>query len=446
MRLHTHVVLPAMLVFVLSACSVSRKLDKSAQKLILKEEGLNQAHVGISIYDLQKASYLYNYQGDKYFIPASNTKLFTMYAGMRYLGDSLPGIRYAETSDSIYLLPTGDPSLLHPDFPVHPVIDFLKSNKKELVIQQENWREKELGYGWSWDDYNSSYMAERSPLPVYGNTIRWTQVLEKSESEDGQLQNEAFVYSEPEVSWKVNFNPAKTSSFSVIRDRYSNQFTISEGKEILKTMEIPFVTNGLFSALDLLRDTNGRSILLVPGENTRKADRVLYSKPTDSLLKLMMLRSDNFYAEQVLLMASQQVYGWMNTRKMIDTILKADLKGLPHAPNWVDGSGLSRYNLFTPVDMVWILEKMERDFGRNRLDAMLASGGKGTLSNYYTDLGDAMKAKTGTLSGQVALSGYLTTKKGKRLIFSVLVNNHQTSAVKVRRAIEAYLQKLWERY
>ncbi|MCG7859577.1 hypothetical protein MD537_21545, partial [Flavihumibacter sediminis] len=111
------------------------------------------------------------------------------------------------------------------------------------------------------------------------NIIRWTQVLEKSESENGQLQNEAFVYSEPEVSWKVNFNPAKTSSFSVIRDRYSNQFTISEGKEILKTLEIPFVTNSLFSALDLLRDTIGRSILLVPGENTRKADRVLYSQP-----------------------------------------------------------------------------------------------------------------------------------------------------------------------
>ncbi|MCG7859941.1 D-alanyl-D-alanine carboxypeptidase, partial [Flavihumibacter sediminis] len=90
--------------------------------------------------------------------------------------------------------------------------------------------------------------------------------------------------------------------------------------------------------------------------------------------------------------------------------------------------------------------KMEREFGRNRVDAILASGGKGTLSNYYSDLGDAIKAKTGTLSGQVALSGYLTTKKGKRLIFSVLVNNHQTSAVKVRRAMEAYLRKVWERY
>lgn len=445
MRLHTTVV-PALLVLLLSGCSVSRKLDQSAKKLLLNESGLKQAHIGISIYDPLTARHLYSYQGDKYFIPASNVKLFTMYAGMRFLGDSLPGIRYAETADSIYLQATGDPSFLHPDFADHPVLDLLKSNQKELVIQQDNWREKELGYGWSWDDYNSSYMAERSPLPVYGNSIRWTQVLEKSESEDGRIVNEALVYSEPEVSWKVNFNPAKTTSFSVIRDRYTNQFTISEGTEILKTLEIPFVTNGVFSALDLLRDTVGRSVVLVPGETTQKADRVVYSQPTDSLLKLMMLRSDNFYAEQVLLMASQELLGWMNTRKIIDTLLKTDLKGLPHAPNWVDGSGLSRYNLFTPDDMVWLLEKMEREMGRERVERILSPGGKGTLSNYYTDLGESIKAKTGTLSGQVALSGYLTTKKGRRLLFSVFVNNHQTSAVKVRRSVEAYLQKVWDWY
>jgi D-alanyl-D-alanine carboxypeptidase/D-alanyl-D-alanine-endopeptidase (penicillin-binding protein 4) len=445
MRLHT-IVVPALLVLLLSGCSVSKKLDQSAKKLLLNETGLKQAHIGISIYDPLTATHLYTYQGDKYFIPASNVKLFTMYAGMRFLGDSLPGIRYAETADSIYLQATGDPSFLHPDFAAHPVLDLLKSNQKELVIQQDNWREKELGYGWSWDDYNSSYMAERSPLPVYGNTIRWTQVLEKSESEDGRIVNEALVYSEPEVSWKVNFNPAKTTSFSVIRDRYTNQFTISEGTEILKTLEIPFVTNGVFSALDLLRDTVGRSVVLVPAETTRKADRVVYSQATDSLLKLMMLRSDNFYAEQVLLMASQEMLGWMNTRKIIDTLLKTDLKGLPHAPNWVDGSGLSRYNLFTPDDMVWLLEKMEREMGRERVERILASGGNGTLSNYYTDLGESIQAKTGTLSGQVALSGYLTTKKGRRLLFSVFVNNHQTSAVKVRRSVEAYLQKVWDWY
>lgn len=420
-------------------------MNRSAHDLLLEQEGLKQAHIGISIYDPERARFLYNYQGDKYFVPASNVKLFSLYAGLKYLGDSLPGIRYAETADSIYLEATGDPTLLHPDYEVHPVIDWLKSNSKELVIHQDNWVEKELGYGWSWDDYNSYYMAERSPLPVYGNIIRWTQVLEKNESEDGSLVNEAFVYSEPEVSWKVNFSAGRKSSFSVVRDRYTNQFTITEGPEILHTLEVPFVTNGVFSALDLLRDTLGRSILLVPREQTRAVNKTMYSHPTDSMLKAMMYRSDNFFAEQVLLMTSQQQIGLMNTAKIIDTLLKSDFKSIPHVPKWVDGSGLSRYNLFTPQSFIWLLDKMQKEFDHDRVYSILPPGNKGTLANYYTEMPDAIRAKTGTLSNHVALSGYLTTKKGKTLLFSILVNNHQTSVSLVRRSVESFLQKLWEK-
>ena len=138
-----------------------------------------ESHVGISVFDADKKEFLYNYQGDKYFVPASNAKLFSLYAALQYLGDSIPGLRYAETTDSIYLQPTGDPTFLHPDFISQPVFDWLKKSSKELVINDGNWNEKQLGYGWSWDDFNSSYMPERSPLPVYGNIIKWTQVIEK---------------------------------------------------------------------------------------------------------------------------------------------------------------------------------------------------------------------------------------------------------------------------
>ena len=134
----------------------------------------------------------------------------------------------------------------------------------------------------------------------------------------------------------------------------------------------------------------------------------------------------------------------MNTHQIIDTLLKSSLKGLPHPPKWVDGSGLSRYNLFTPQDFIWLLEKMEKEMGRERVFGMLPGADQGTLSNYYSEMAGAIHAKTGTLSGHVAISGYLTTKKGTNLLFSVLVNNHQTSAVKVRRSVEAFLQKLWE--
>ena len=139
-------------------------------------------------------------------------------------------------------------------------------------------------------------------------------------------------------------------------------------------------------------------------------------------------------------MLSNEKLGLMNDEKIIDTLLKTDFKDLPQKPRWVDGSGLSRYNLFTPQDFVSILDKMKNEFGMDRIKVIFPTGGEGTLSNYYKADSNYFFAKTGTLSGVVALSGYLFTKKNKLLIFSVLVNNHQASATAVRRVVEKFLQ------
>ncbi|MEN9298927.1 MAG: hypothetical protein RLZZ429_1240, partial [Bacteroidota bacterium] len=159
-------------------------------------------------------------------------------------------------------------------------------------------------------------------------------------------------------------------------------------------------------------------------------------------LRPMMHQSDNFFAEQMLLMVSDEILGVMNDRKVIDTLLKMHFSELTQKPNWVDGSGLSRYNLFTPMHFISLLQKMSQEFSWDRITTILPTGGTGTLNNFYKPLQYKIFAKTGTLSGQVALSGYLITKKNRKLIFSVLVNNHQTSAVTVRRAVEAFLMNL----
>jgi len=82
----------------------------------------------------------------------------------------------------------------------------------------------------------------------------------------------------------------------------------------------------------------------------------------------------------------------------------------------------------------------------NRLQDVLPTGNDGTLTNYYKTLEGKIFAKTGTLAGVVALSGYLQAKSGKQLLFSVLVNNHNGSAAAVRRAVEKYLLAVWEKY
>jgi D-alanyl-D-alanine carboxypeptidase/D-alanyl-D-alanine-endopeptidase (penicillin-binding protein 4) len=133
----------------------------------------------------------------------------------------------------------------------------------------------------------------------------------------------------------------------------------------------------------------------------------------------MMHQSDNFFAEQILLMASNELLGYMNDEKIIDTILNADLRDVPQKPQWMDGSGLSRYNLFTPQSFVYILNKMKNEFGLERLKNILPTGGEGTLAAYYKKDAGFIFAKTGTLSNHCALSGFIITRKNRLLIFSV---------------------------
>ncbi|RZK30426.1 MAG: hypothetical protein EOO61_19285, partial [Hymenobacter sp.] len=113
---------------------------------------------------------------------------------------------------------------------------------------------------------------------------------------------------------------------------------------------------------------------------------------------------------------------------------------------WVDGSGLSRYNLFTPQDIVTVLLKIKNEFGLERIRNILPKGNTGTLTNYYEKIGPAIFAKTGSLGGQVALSGYLTCKTGKLLLFSIMINNYTNSGRAVRRAIEKFVLQVWEKY
>ena len=428
---------------ILSSCSLQKQISKSVSPFVLNDSSLKTAHVGISIYEPAANKYWFNYQGEHYFTPASNTKIPTCYAAMRYLGDSLEGALKMETDTAIFILPTGDPTLLHPDFKNQPVISFLKNATKKIYITDLLWKDHPLGSGWSWDDYNDSYMAERSPMPVYGNIIKWTQ--------ENNGIDPSVIYSTPEVNWQVDFDTAQASNFFVQRSVAENHYTITEGKEKLKEQEVPFVTNGISAALELLPDTIHKTISLATGYQRSFLDRsvretTIHSQPTDSVLKPMMHRSDNFFAEQVLLMVAHKFNISMSDERVIDTLLKTIFKDLPQKPGWVDGSGLSRYNLFSPKDLVFILNKMKNDFGMERIKNLFPSGNEGTLANYYVSESGSIFAKTGTLSGVIALSGFLYTKKNKLLIFSVLVNNHNSSGTRVRRAVEKFIHTIRERY
>ena len=419
----------------LSSCSLQQKISKSAQQVI-NDSSLLTAHVGISIYEPQSGKYWYNYQGDKYFVPASNTKIPTCYAAMKYLGESIRGLDYIETDTILFIRPTADPTFMHRDYRTQPAFEYLSASNKKLAFITPKWEAEVYGSGWAWNDYNFDYMAERSELPIYGNVIEYNLLQEGNKYKlKGDIRFFRYALNEYVVPL--------TPKIRIRRRRVDNTFDVFSSSGTFTKVQIPFRT---FENQRLLEDTLKKAWLdnVYPPSDAKFTS--IYSRPTDSLVKPMMHRSDNFFAEQSLLMVSNERLGLMNDEKIIDTILKTDFKDLPQKPRWVDGSGLSRYNLFTPQDFVTILKKMKDEFGMDRLKVILPTGGEGTISSYYKTDSNFIFAKTGTLSGVVALSGFLYTKKGKLLIFSTLVNNHQASATAVRRAVEKFIQGIRNEY
>ena len=423
----------------LASCSPVRTITK-AERFFLNDTAVKNAHVGISIYDAGKAKYVYNYQGDHYFTPASNTKLFTCYVAMKHLGDSIIGLKYYQTADTLYLLPTADPTLLYRDFTVNPVINFLSRNKKPVSISDAYWKDHRWGEGWSWDDYMEDYMAERNAMPVYGNVAHTTFTYDSVNNVTHFVQAPDVTSS---VSYTVNGNLQKPSIYrSISADSFSIQYPKNN---IEWKSDVPFITNNIYTAVKLVGNKNWVvSHSEAPFVLTQY--KKLYSQALDSMLKPMMYRSDNFYAEQSLLMVSNELLGYMNDRAVIDSLIKTDLKDLPQQPSWVDGSGLSRFNLFTPENLVTLLIKMKNEFGLQRMQNVLPKGNTGTLEDRYIKVGNNIFAKTGTLNGVVALSGYLVCKSGKLVLFSVLVNNHNDKASAVRSAIEKFITGIWEKY
>ena len=433
------------ILLLLVGCSAARQgstpppQKSNALSVLLKNPALQPAHIGISIYDIARDSFIVNYQHNKFFVPASNIKIATCYAAMRWLGDSSLSFRVAENDTAIFVEPAGDPSFLHRDFLQQPALEWLKTQTKPLYFSDQHWQSQQWGSGWAWSDYDAAYMAERSALPIYGNTIRWEQVWAMNPYDD---ELAATVTSDPPTDWPVNFsinNP--DSSFRVERAFAENYFTIYEGKEDNPRVELPFVTHGIRSALQILEGVLEKPVHYydrkLPGSLVWKP---LYSQPLDSILKTMMTHSDNFLAEQLLLGVSYKLTGILNEQVAIDSMLKTTLSDLPDLPRWADGSGLSRYNLFTPRDFVMILKKMRAEVGMERIKTVFSAGGRGTLANYFMAKEPYLYAKTGTLSGVVTLSGFIDDEKGNPYIFSILVNNHRATATEVRRAVELYLK------
>jgi D-alanyl-D-alanine carboxypeptidase/D-alanyl-D-alanine-endopeptidase (penicillin-binding protein 4) len=165
------------------------------------------------------------------------------------------------------------------------------------------------------------------------------------------------------------------------------------------------------------------------------------SAPLAEDLRITDKVSQNLHAEMLLRAVARARRGIGSREAGLEEMKTfLDEAGIPRdAYSFNDGSGLARLNLVTPAAVVRLLRYMWNSPARGAWTGLLPVGGQdGTLSNRFTGTLAAgrIRAKTGTLSGVSALSGYATRPRGGTLAFAILVNNYLGDGQEVRAAMD----------
>ena len=420
-----------------------RKIIKDINEL----SGFNQAYVGFQLYDPEKDKIIASHLEDKYMTPASNTKLFTFYTGVKILGNEVPSMYYIISGDSLIFWGAGNPLFLHPEIGDITVLEFLAERTEQLFYWARPTHEERFGPGWGWDDYQGYYSAEKSVFPIYGNST-WSYINRKQgviEVFPKRLKN----------NFRMNIDSIISQKNSIQRTEFLNDFnytiglpdSIASDSIIIDEYARPFnYSDDLFRKL--LSDTLKKAVREYQGLPDFKSSNTLFGLSIDTLYKNMLQPSDNLFAEQILMMASDQISDTLNTTNAIDYMLENHFSEWTDQLNWVDGSGLSRYNMFTPRTIVHLLNLLRDEIGEDRLFELLPAGGiSGTIEDWYkSETGPYVFAKTGTVRNNHCLSGFLKTKKGKTLIFTFMVNHYTSSTSEVKESMQQMLQKIRNAY
>lgn len=413
------------LIVCLQACGTHQMMAKKIDKVFKRSDIIKQYHVGFALYDLSKERMIFQKDANIYYTPASNTKLFTYYAGLKIAADSIPSLRYVEQGDSLIFWGTGDPSFLHTVLKGTKAFDFLKNSNKKLFFSPGRYTGSFYANGWQWDDYNEYYQPEINELPLFDNVLLFRTDVNAAV----QIMPLSFT------SKLLKDSSLNSKSFRVIREYDQNVFHLPSTKTPASyRQQIPYKTSTA-TTLSLLTDTLHRSIGLSNLKMPSNA-KTIFNLNSDSIFKQMLLPSDNFVAEQLLLTYADRLGIELNAGKVISYVEKEYLSSLPDKPVWADGSGLSRSNLFTPRSMVALLELIYKEVNNEqKLFSMLPAGGKsGTLRTAYPQTSNPFVfGKTGSLSNNHNQSGFVRTKKDKVYIFSFMNNSFVMPTAEVRK-------------
>lgn len=412
----------AVFLFLMSlAVSGQRFSERKIERLLRKFPVFDQAHVALSVEPLNTSRPKAYYKGAKYMTPASNTKLLTFLAALQNF-DSLPALYYQKKDSIMHFKSTGYPLLFHPLYS-DPELDAFFDQEYHWYYHAPKSGFNALGPGWSWDDYPYYFAAESSPFPIFGNTTR--------------------LITSPELP--PQFTPKTLEKHLILdtlvqninRERFANRFYWNpKNLKAKDTLYRPFITSdSLF--VRLLEDQINSAVEWVKKPDSLIQWNLFYSRQEKLLYQALLQDSDNGIAEALMNMIAQRNFDEMNVQKTIDTLKLQWKSWLPDPIEWVDGSGVSRYNMMTPRTLTAVLKKIHRAIGLSAIKSYFPkSNTSGTLKN---DPNREVYAKTGTLKHNHNLSGYWISAKGNVYVFSIMANHFTAPTSEIKKGFSDLL-------
>lgn len=458
---------------------------QSRIRLALSRPEIRRGNVGVKVVALDSGRVLFEENAEKYFMPASNMKVFTVATAIERL---TPNFRFL-TSVFANARPDGS-GTIKGDLTIYGRGDIsistafyerdyfrgldiladrivqagVKRIEGDLVGDESYFTGEPVPYGWEWDDMQWYYGAEVSALPLNDNAVDLSV-------QPAKIGLPCIVNIQPSSIVFRILNTCRTSDakenrdLTVKKDLDQNVLTISgtmpAGGAAFREPVTVSRPADLFVALLKQRlelkgvTFTGRSRVIGAKDKTMLAvastnapvELVRFESPALGLIAAKTMKpSQNMYTETLLWTLGQEYrdarvmnFGQSDRNPFLNSkstsaergvfVVKQFLNEIGVAPDGIiqyDGSGLSRHNLVTPAALVQVYRYMAAQ-SRNSavwMSAQPVAGVDGTLRNRFkgTRAAGNVLAKTGTIDQVSALSGYVTTATGERLVFSVIVN------------------------
>ncbi|EKE01058.1 MAG: hypothetical protein ACD_21C00228G0007 [uncultured bacterium] len=459
LKIVTFCVLLLLCQFTVAASSLE-KVQPSIDRLIKNcDPNIN---VGIMVKSLNTGKIIYQKNADQLFMPASVLKIFPAAAALTSLGPNYVfqtkvlaqdvAVNQGTLNNDLYFYFDGDPTLTQQDIDnlITTVAQFgIHTINGNIYIDDTVFDQEVSGPGWMWDERNFCYAAPTSAIIIDKNCFSLQITTPQKPNKPATLTSnnyEKFISIINQVTSKQPGNGSCPFNLHATSDNvYRVNGCIAPNKTIGLSVAIRNVrlyTKNML--LEKLREHNIRLLGEIKFKNT-PTDTLLYalaehkSKPLSELLKTMLKKSDNSIADAVFKKIGYNYFHktstWHSSAQAIANILASKTGISFKKMKIVDGSGLSRYSLVSPAQLVAVLRYAYTDKNINQAftSSLSIAGADGTLKYRMPNLKNRVYAKTGNMEGISSLVGYIKTAHQGNLAFAITVNSFLNNNIKYRQ-------------